>query len=145
MTHLRSAPAHGAGSKEYLGSLISATSSQDAAMLVVDASAANIEQQLSNNGVTRDHAFIARGMGIRQLLLAITKMDAVDYDKEVYESVKSKSLKMLSKLGFKEAEVGWPMQHVVPFMYHTTRAAEQGCEGFRIRWKTCMPVCTGDT
>jgi sulfate adenylyltransferase large subunit len=68
------------GHEQYTRNMATGASTADVAILLVDA----------RNGVrtqSRRHARIARLLGITDFVLAINKMDLVDYDREVYDKI----------------------------------------------------------
>ncbi|HEY1303923.1 MAG TPA: GTP-binding protein [Vicinamibacterales bacterium] len=68
------------GHEQYTRNMATGASTADVAILLVDA----------RNGVrtqSRRHARIARLLGITDFVLAINKMDLVDYDREVFEKI----------------------------------------------------------
>src|ERR687897_58322 len=68
------------GHEQYTRNMATGASTADLAILLVDA----------RNGVrtqTRRHARIARLLGITDFVLAINKMDLVDYDRDVYDRI----------------------------------------------------------
>jgi sulfate adenylyltransferase large subunit len=68
------------GHEQYTRNMATGASTADVAILLIDA----------RNGVraqSKRHARIARLLGIRDFVLAINKMDLVDYDRDVYEKI----------------------------------------------------------
>jgi sulfate adenylyltransferase large subunit len=68
------------GHEQYTRNMATGASTADVAILLIDA----------RNGVraqSKRHARIARLLGIRDFVLAINKMDLVDYDREVFEKI----------------------------------------------------------
>jgi sulfate adenylyltransferase large subunit len=68
------------GHEQYTRNMATGASTADVAILLIDA----------RNGVrvqSKRHARIARMLGIRDFVLAINKMDLVDYDRDVYEKI----------------------------------------------------------
>lgn len=61
--------------------MITGASQADAAVLVVDVNDAKTGIQPQ----TREHMFLARTLGIKQIAVAINKMDTVNYSQEEYE------------------------------------------------------------
>jgi elongation factor 1-alpha len=49
---------------------------------------------------TKEHAYLARVLGIQQLIVAITKMDLVNWDQKRFEELKNEAINLLKPLGF---------------------------------------------
>jgi elongation factor 1-alpha len=86
------------GHSDFVKNMITGTSQADASVLVVDANEGIKEQ-------TREHVFLARTLGVTQLIVAINKMDKIKYDEKRYEELKSEVLKLLKIVGYKEENV----------------------------------------
>ncbi len=82
------------GHRDFVKNMITGASQADAAILVVAAKEGVMPQ-------TKEHSFLAKVMGINQIIVAINKMDEVNYDKAKYEEVKKNVGKLLSSLGYK--------------------------------------------
>jgi len=54
---------------------------------------------------TKEHVFLARTLGVTQLIIAINKMDRVNYDQKRYEELKKELLALLKVVGYKEENV----------------------------------------
>jgi elongation factor 1-alpha len=78
--------------------MITGTSQADAAVLVVDAKDGIMAQ-------TKEHVFLSRTLGVTQLIIAINKMDRVNYDQKRYEELKKELLSLLKIVGYKEENV----------------------------------------
>jgi len=70
------------GHEQYTRNMATGASTADVAILLVDARGGIREQ-------TRRHARIARLLGIRTFVLAVNKMDLVDFDERVFEAITS--------------------------------------------------------
>jgi sulfate adenylyltransferase subunit 1 len=68
------------GHVQYTRNMVTAASTADAAVLLVDARKGIADQ-------TRRHATIAGLLGVRHLIVAVNKMDLVDYSSRVFESI----------------------------------------------------------
>ncbi|WP_419910017.1 sulfate adenylyltransferase subunit CysN [Hoeflea sp.] len=68
------------GHEQYTRNMVTGASTADAAVILVDARKGVLEQ-------TRRHSFIASLMGIRHVVLAINKMDLVDFDETVFNGI----------------------------------------------------------
>ena len=86
------------GHRDFVKNMITGASQADAAILVVAAPDGVMEQ-------TKEHVFLARTLGINQLIIAINKMDAVKYDQKRFEEVKKDLSVLLQMVGYKPAEI----------------------------------------
>lgn len=88
------------GHRDFVKNMITGTSQADCALLVVGA-AEGVQAQ------TREHAFLARTLGVPQLVVAINKMDATQppYSEERYKQVKEDAEKLLKTVGFKTDQI----------------------------------------
>ncbi|MBW2990192.1 translation elongation factor EF-1 subunit alpha [Candidatus Woesearchaeota archaeon] len=86
------------GHKDFIKNMITGTSQADAAVLVVAA----------NDGVmaqTKEHVFLARTLGVNQLIVAVNKMDMKDFDEKVFNKVKDDVTALLKTVGYKPEEI----------------------------------------
>jgi len=90
------------GHRDFVKNMITGTSQADAAMLVV--SSRDGEGVMSQ---TREHAFLARTLGVQQLIVLANKMDVTQppYSQERYNQVKAEIEKLLSSIGFKNVPI----------------------------------------
>ncbi|WP_448578800.1 translation elongation factor EF-1 subunit alpha [Thermosphaera sp.] len=90
------------GHRDFVKNMITGASQADAAILVVSARKGEFEAGMSPEGQTREHALLARTMGINQLIVAINKMDAAEppYSEKRYQEVKEILGKFLKSLGY---------------------------------------------
>ncbi|MBD6955330.1 MAG: translation elongation factor EF-1 subunit alpha [Thermoplasmata archaeon] len=85
------------GHRDFVKNMITGTSQADAAILVVSAKEGVQEQ-------TREHIFLARALGVPQMVVAVNKMDATTppYSQEAFNSVKAEVEKLLKNVGYKD-------------------------------------------
>ncbi len=83
------------GHRDFVKNMITGTSQADAAVLVVAAPEGVMAQ-------TREHTFLARTLGVEQLVVAINKMDDTkpEYSEDRYEEVKDEITELLSSIGY---------------------------------------------
>jgi len=86
------------GHRDFVKNMITGTSQADAAILVVSGKDSVQDQ-------TKEHIYLARVLGIKQIVIAINKMDAVNYDQAQFNKVKEDVSKILTSIGFKVDEV----------------------------------------
>jgi len=91
------------GHRDFIKNMITGASQADAALLVSSAKKGEFEAGIGAGGQTREHAFLAFTLGIRQLIVAINKMDdsTVNWSKERYEEMKNEISRVLRMVGFK--------------------------------------------
>jgi bifunctional enzyme CysN/CysC len=68
------------GHEQYTRNMVTGASTADLAVILVDARKGVLTQ-------TRRHSYLARLVGIRNLVLAVNKMDLVGYDRATYEAI----------------------------------------------------------
>ncbi|MHA7857041.1 MAG: sulfate adenylyltransferase subunit CysN [Henriciella sp.] len=79
------------GHEQYTRNMATGASTADLAILMIDARKGILTQ-------TRRHSFIASSLGIRKLVLAINKMDLVEYDEAVYNRIEQDFLEFAEEL-----------------------------------------------
>lgn len=93
------------GHRDFIKNMITGTSQADVAILVIAAGTGEFEAGFGKEGQTREHALLAYTMGIKQVILAINKMDACGYSEERFTDIKKEVLDYLKKIGFQEKNV----------------------------------------
>ena len=88
------------GHRDFVKNMITGTSQADAAVLVVAAPEGVMAQ-------TKEHMFLARTLGVKQMIVAINKMDDTKpaYDKARFEQVKSDMDKLAKSVGYKDDQI----------------------------------------
>ncbi|NJE42033.1 translation elongation factor EF-1 subunit alpha [Thermococcus sp. GR6] len=98
------------GHRDFVKNMITGASQADAAVLVVAATDGVMPQ-------TKEHAFLARTLGIGHIIVAINKMDMVDYDEKKFKQVAEQVKKLLMMLGYKDFPIipisAWEGDNVV--------------------------------
>jgi bifunctional enzyme CysN/CysC len=79
------------GHEQYTRNMATGASTSDLAIILIDARKGVLPQ-------TRRHAFICSLLGIRHVVIAINKMDLVDYSEQAFESIKAECVEFLAKL-----------------------------------------------
>jgi len=86
------------GHKEFLRNMITGASLASAGILMVDASL-GLEEQ------TRRHAYILSMLGVEQIIVAVNKMDLVDYSEDRYLQMQDEITSFLERLGLSPLHV----------------------------------------
>ena len=98
------------GHRDFIKNMITGTSQADVAMLVVDGK--DFESGIAAGGSTKEHALLAFTLGVKQLCVAINKMDGIPESKggawsqKRYNEVKDYLGPELIKIGFKKKDKG---------------------------------------
>jgi len=90
------------GHRDFIKNMITGTSQADAAILVVASGTGEFEAGIGQNGQTREHALLAFTLGVKQLIVAVNKMDdkSVNYAESRYNEIKTEVSGFLKKIGF---------------------------------------------
>jgi len=86
------------GHKDFIKNMITGASQADAAVLVVAAPDSVMAQ-------TKEHIFLARTLGVGQIIIAINKMDMKNYDQKAFETVKADVTTLLKTVGYNPEKV----------------------------------------
>ena len=91
------------GHRDFIKNMITGTSQADAAILMIASDVGGFEAGFSKDGQTREHALLAQTMGVKQMIVAINKMDdsSVKYNQKRYDEIKSELTTYLKKVGYK--------------------------------------------
>merc|ERR1712060_487612 len=97
------APGHG----DFIKNMITGTSQADAAVLMIASDKGGFEAGFSKDGQTREHALLAQTMGVKQMVVAINKMDdsSVNYSQARYDEIKNELTIYLKKVGYNVANI----------------------------------------
>jgi elongation factor 1-alpha len=83
------------GHEEFIKNMITGASKADAAILVVSAKP---EEGVMEQ--TKEHVFLIKTLGINQMVVAISKMDTVNYSKKRFDELSEKVKKFLKSIGY---------------------------------------------
>jgi elongation factor 1-alpha len=90
------------GHRDFIKNMITGTSQADAAILIIASGTGEFESGFSKEGQTKEHALLAFTMGVKQMIVAINKMDdpSVKYAKSRYDEIKSEVSSYLKGIGY---------------------------------------------
>jgi sulfate adenylyltransferase subunit 1 len=83
------------GHEQYTRNMVTAASTANLAIILIDARKGILTQ-------TRRHSYLAHLMGIPHIVVAINKMDLVDYDQAVFERIRAEYLAFATQLGIQD-------------------------------------------
>jgi len=97
------------GHRDFIKNMITGTSQADCAVLVIASGQGEFEAGISKNGQTREHALLAFTLGVKQLIVAINKMDdkSVNYAQPRYEEIKKEVSQFIKKIGYNPEKVNF--------------------------------------
>ncbi|CAH8475900.1 unnamed protein product [Schistosoma intercalatum] len=109
------------GHRDFIKNMITGTSQADCAMLIVAAGVGEFEAGISKNGQTREHALLAYTLGVKQLIVAINKMDCTEppFSGNRYKEIVKEVSGYIKKVGYNPAAVpfvpisGWHGDNMV--------------------------------
>ncbi|THH33638.1 hypothetical protein EUX98_g505 [Antrodiella citrinella] len=85
---------------DFIPNMISGASQADCALLVVDAATGEFEAGFERGGQTREHLILVRSLGVSQVVVAVNKLDQVQWEKDRYEEICSLLRPFLAQSGF---------------------------------------------
>ena len=119
------------GHRDFVKNMITGASQADAAILVVSAKDGIQEQ-------TKEHTFLLKVLGVKQIIVALNKMDAINYEEAKFNAAKAEVEKLLKSVGYDTSKV--------PFLpisgYKGDNVAHKECSDTN---KDNMPWYKGDT
>ncbi|NLF87847.1 translation elongation factor EF-1 subunit alpha [Candidatus Bathyarchaeota archaeon] len=97
------------GHRDFIKNMITGASQADAAVLFSSAKKGEFEAGIGPGGQTREHAFLAFTLGIRQLIVAINKMDdpLINWSQDRYTEMKNEISRMLKTIGYKIEKINF--------------------------------------
>ncbi len=81
------------GHEQYTRNMVTGASTADLAVILVDARQGVLTQ-------TRRHTYLVSLLGIRHVVLAVNKLDLVDYSREVFDAISTEYRAFAAELGF---------------------------------------------
>ncbi|NYT60166.1 sulfate adenylyltransferase [Alcaligenaceae bacterium] len=84
------------GHEQYTRNMVTGASTAQAAIVLVDASRAADGKLLAQ---TKRHSALAQLLGLRHIVVAVNKMDLVDWDQQVFERIRLSYAELAGKLG----------------------------------------------
>ncbi|CAI7833584.1 unnamed protein product, partial [Closterium sp. NIES-53] len=102
------------GHRDFVPSMIAGTAQADAALLVIDATPGAFEAGMGGGqggedvGQSKEHAQIARSLGVEQLCVVVNKMDSAGFERGEFERIRGVLGPFLTRqCGFREGGVRW--------------------------------------
>merc|ERR1712048_739971 len=97
------------GHRDFIKNMITGTSQADCAVLIVAAGVGEFEAGISKNGQTREHALLAFTLGVKQLIVAVNKMDSTEpkYSEKRFNEIASEVSNYIKRIGYNPKTVAF--------------------------------------
>jgi elongation factor 1-alpha len=97
------------GHRDFIKNMITGTSQADCAILTISAKKGEFEVGIGPGGQAREHAYLARTLGVNQLIVAISKMDdaTVKFAQDRYEECKKEIESLLKAVGYDPSKISF--------------------------------------
>jgi len=95
------------GHRDFIKNMITGTSQADCAVLIVAAGTGEFEAGISKNGQTREHVLLCFTLGVKQLIVAVNKMDSTEpkYSEDRFKEIHKEVSAYVKKVGYNPATV----------------------------------------
>lgn len=90
------------GHRDFIKNMITGTSQADCAILIVASSTGEFEAGISKNGQTREHALLAYTLGVKQMIIAVNKIDNTEppYSEARFKEITTEISNYVKKVGY---------------------------------------------
>merc|ERR1711936_805011 len=97
------------GHRDFIKNMITGTSQADCGVLIIASGTGEFEAGISKNGQTREHALLAYTLGVKQLIVAVNKMDSTEppYSQSRFEEIQKEVSGFIKKVGYNPAAVAF--------------------------------------
>lgn len=91
------------GHRDFIKNMITGTSQADCAVLVISSQAGEFEAGIAKEGQTKEHALLAYTLGVKQMVVAVNKMDhpSTNYKEERFMEIQNEAKNFLKAAGYK--------------------------------------------
>ncbi|EMR10492.1 elongation factor 1-alpha [Pneumocystis murina B123] len=107
------------GHRDFIKNMITGTSQADCAILIIASGTGEFEAGISKDGQTREHALLAYTLGVKQLIVAVNKMDNTNWSESRFDEIVKETSNFIKKVGYNPATVpfvpisGWHGDNMV--------------------------------
>jgi len=95
------------GHRDFIKNMITGTSQADCAVLIVASSTGEFEAGISKNGQTREHCLLAFTLGVKQMIVAVNKIDNTEppYSEKRFNEITKEMIGYVKKVGYNPKQV----------------------------------------
>jgi len=91
------------GHRDFIPNMIAGAAQADFAVLVIDSTTGAFESGLK--GQTKEHALLARSIGVTRLVIAVNKLDSKEWSRERFEEIETQMGTFLTTAGFQSKNI----------------------------------------
>lgn len=88
------------GHRDFIKNMITGTSQADCAILIIAGGVGEFEAGISKDGQTREHALLAFTLGVKQLIVAVNKMDTNKWSEDRFNEIVKELSGFIKKVGY---------------------------------------------
>jgi len=93
------------GHRDFIPNMMTGTSAADVALLVIDANKNAFETGFFLGGQTKEHAILAKSLGVKQIIICVNKLELMDWSKERYDYIEAQVRDYLNSLNFDDKDI----------------------------------------
>ncbi|KAI9652127.1 MAG: translation elongation factor EF-1 alpha [Trizodia sp. TS-e1964] len=88
------------GHRDFIKNMITGTSQADCAILIIASGIGEFEAGVSKDGQTREHALLAYTLGVKQMIVAVNKMDTTQWSESRFNEIVKEARSFTKKAGY---------------------------------------------
>jgi len=88
------------GHRDFIKNMITGTSQADCAILIIAGGVGEFEAGISKDGQTREHALLANTLGVKQMIIAVNKMDTNKWSEARFNEIVKELSSFVKKVGY---------------------------------------------
>jgi elongation factor 1-alpha len=88
------------GHRDFIKNMITGTSQADCAILIIAGGVGEFEAGISKEGQTREHALLANTLGVKQMIIAVNKMDTNKWSEARFNEITKELSSFIKKVGY---------------------------------------------
>jgi len=95
------------GHRDFIKNMITGTSQADAAVMIIAAGVGEFESGISKAGQTREHLLLAFTLGVKEVIIAVNKMDITEpkWSEKRFDEIKGEVSAYLKKIGYQVPKI----------------------------------------
>ncbi|KAJ1510082.1 translation elongation factor EF-1 alpha [Coelomomyces lativittatus] len=93
------------GHSQFMKNMVTGTSQGDMALLLVSAVPEELHAGFSSKGQAKEHLLLMYTLGMHQLIVAINKMDSVDWSQLAFKEAVQETTNVLKKIGYNTRKI----------------------------------------